>query len=542
MQIVKKQQYDVLIVGAGPGGSAAAIALAKMGWKVLLLEKAHFPRDKVCGDFISPRSLHILEVLGCKQALEMMQPNRLQGATLYLDGQPITRGLIPQMENLANYGYTCPRIVFDEVIFRQAQASGVETLEECEVKNMILHPHGVILEALHQKIPCSFDGKMVIAADGAHSTIARLLLQPGGSQKAGHDPISPAQQWGSPKRSGDSPSSIERRNDSKHTILALRAYFDGVEGDGQTADIFFDQSYFPGYAWIFPMSNGRANVGLGMVMDVYQRYEINLRERFTYWLEHDPVAQARLGHAQLDGRIVGWPLNTYRAEGGNYAERVLLLGDSAHFVDPINGEGIHTALESAFLAAQVANEALFAGDLSAAFLSRYERYWRAAFDLDMRTADWIVTIIKNRSLTAIWLLVLKMIAQKALDDQKYAATCGGILSGVVPTHHSLSPNIIVKTLMHNPSFWLDNLGVALDQGLPGLMDSGLLLANGVLSTVNQMVREPGPQVEWGVEVATKGLNVLSCLGKTYSDDLLMRTFNDCLRAWLSSNGKPKERI
>jgi menaquinone-9 beta-reductase len=480
-----------------------------MGWNVLLLDKASFPRDKICGDFISPRSLRVVEALGCMPALKQAQPNHLNCASLYLNGELLTAGVIPQVEDLPNYGCTLPRFVFDEILFRRAQALGVETVENCEVKNLNIDADGVTLHAHYGKEAHDFRGQLVIGADGVHSVVARAL-------------------------------GMEYHN-SKSIILALRAYYEGMDGDPCKAELFFDDSYFPGYAWIFPLGQGRANVGLGMVMDVQRRCHINLRDRFTDWLENDPAVRARLGNAKIKGRIIGWPLNTYRAVGGNYAERALLVGDAAGFVDPINGEGIHTALESARIAAMVAHEALQAGNFSQAFLNRYERRWRNAFDLDLRTSDLIVTIIKNRSLMWSWLFILKMIGEKALSDRDYAATCGGVLSGVVPTHCSLSPTIMVKTLMHGPSFWQRNLGLKFDRGVLGLINSGLMAASGALDAFSEMASQPIQTVDWGLDVATKGLDILSGLSREYSDDLMTRLFNDFFYSWLAKTRNSQEQ-
>ncbi len=218
--------HDVAVVGAGPGGSAAAIGLAQMGWRVLLVDKAAFPRDKVCGDFLSPRSLRVLESLGCREAVERAQPNRIQAASLYLNGEPVTQGVIPQIEDLSNYGYTLPRYVFDEVLFRAAARFGVETVEKCEVTRLENGPDGVTLHAKRAGKPATFRAALAIAADGAHSVLAKQL-------------------------------GFENR-DSRARIVALRAYFDGVEGDPARAEIFFDKTYFPGYAWIFRISSGGA--------------------------------------------------------------------------------------------------------------------------------------------------------------------------------------------------------------------------------------------------------------------------------------------
>lgn len=492
--------YDVMVAGAGPSGSAAAISLAQRGWKVLLLDKARFPRDKVCGDFLSPRSLQVLEILDCKSAVEQACPNRLSAASLYLNGEQLTSGEIPQVGDFPSYGYTLPRLTFDEILFRQAQASGVETIESCEVKGLTTEADSVALHARHNRKSYSFHGKLVIGADGAYSAVGRAL---------GMD-----------------------NRDSKSIIIALRAYYDGVDGDPSCAGIFFDKSYFPGYAWIFPLGEGRANVGMATLMDVYQRYQLNLRKYFTDWVENDPIARRWLGGAQLDGRIVGWPLNTYRTISGNYAERVLLVGDAASFVNPFTGEGIRTALESARLAATVADEALRASNFSMAFLSRYEQRWRTALDLDLRTADLFVTIIKNRSLVGIWLLILKMIGQKALSDRNYAATCGGILSGVVPTYRSLSPAIVIKTLLHGPGFWQRNLNLSLDQGLLGLIKLGLMTTSGARDALCEMARQPTLTIEWGLDVASKGLRVLTGLSLEYLHYLIRWLFKMAIRRFI----------
>jgi geranylgeranyl reductase family protein len=416
-----EKTWDVIIVGAGPAGSAAAIDLARSGWSVLLLDKAFFPRDKVCGDMISPPSQRALLMLGCLPAAEAALPGGLHHVStgaFYLDGEKLMTGRVPKVRGLTDYGVVLPRMVFDEIVFRQAQAAGAESVERCEVKELEIDASGVSVSVQREGKPCTFRGRLVIGADGAHSLVSRAL------------------------NSGS--------NKSKNISFALRAYFEGVSGDSAQVDILFSKAFFPGYAWIFPLGEGRANVGMGMVMDPNSRERANLRERFAYWLEHDPAAKARLHDARLVGRIVGWPLNTYSSARRRYGQRVLLIGDAASLVDPINGEGIHTALESAQIAAGVADEALRAGDLSETFLARYERRWRAAFGLDLRLADLYVTLAGKRSLRGVGLSVLRLVGAAARRDRTYAGKVTGILAGVLPTRSSLSVSFILKTLLHSP--------------------------------------------------------------------------------------------
>jgi geranylgeranyl reductase family protein len=475
--------YDAIVVGAGPGGSAAAACLAAEGWRVLLLEKGVFPRGKVCGDLISPRSIRVLDDIGCGAAVQQAAENRLRGGILHVNGREIATAYIPEVEGLPAYGYAIPRFKFDEIVFRQAQARGAETVEDCRVEQIRFEPDAVQVETLHKGHSYNFRGKLVIGADGVHSIVSRTL-------------------------------GTEHR-DKRRVVLALRAYFEGVEGDPSLADMFFDDNFFPGYGWIFQLGGGRANVGLGMIQDVYTRHGINLRERFDTWMRDNPIARQRLGGARLVGRVVGWPLNTFRQSGGNYAERALLVGDAGSFIDPINGEGIHTALETGVIAARVASEALQAGDFRAEFLARYEERWRSALDLDLRVSDLVVTIIRKRELAPLWMSFLHLVGQTCGMDPRFAATCGGMLIGSVPMHHGLSPILAAQTMLHGPDFWRQTLGLTPDNSLADLLNLGLVTTSRALDAVNGMAQDPGHTLEWGANVASTGLGVLLGLGGRY---------------------------
>jgi menaquinone-9 beta-reductase len=475
--------YDAIIVGAGPGGSAAAACLAAEGCRVLLLEKGVFPRDKVCGDLISPRSIRVLDAIGCGPTVQRAAENQLRGGILHVNGRQIATAYIPEADGLPVYGYAIPRFKFDEIVFRQAQRRGAETLEDCQVEQIRFEPDAVQVDARYGDHARSFRSKLVIGADGVHSIVSRSL-------------------------------GTEHRDKSR-TVLALRAYFEDVEGDPSLADMFFDEKFFPGYGWIFQLGGGRANVGLGMIQDVYTRHRMNLRAIFDTWVRENPIARARLGRARLTGRVVGWPLNTFRKSGGNYAERALLVGDAGSFIDPVNGEGIHTALETGVIAAEVASEALKAGDFRSEFLARYEQRWRSALDLDLRVSDMVVTIIRNRELAPLWMSFLHLMGQVCGKDPRYAATCGGMLIGNVPMHHGLSPLLAVQTVLHGPDFWRQTLGLSWDNSLADLLNLGLVTTSRALDAMNGMAQDPAHALSWGANVASTGLGVLVGLGGRY---------------------------
>ena len=469
-----KSAHDVVVVGAGPAGSAAAISLAERGWRVLLVDKATFPRDKVCGDFVSPRSLAVLSALGCWDELRRVQPREIRRSMVHLNGQMISSGPMPQAGDLPGFGLVIRRTVLDEIIFRRAATAGASVVEGFTATGLDVHADGARVHGHGPAGPVTLDARLVIVADGARSRLAAGL---------GVTPI-----------------------DGQRDLFALRAYYRDVPSAPDTTAIFFDADYFPGYAWVFPTGDGGANVGMGMVMDVSRRYGINLRERFLRWLDHDPGLRDMLGGASRHGRVVGWPLTGYLGDHGNYGERVLVVGDAGRFIDPINGEGIHTALESARLAATVADEALTTGDVSAAALSGYERRWRAKFDLDLRTSDLLVTVSKNRALMPLWLLIIRMVAQRSAVDREFAATCGGIMAGVVPSHQGLSLGLAVKAAMHRPDFWLRH-----QAELRRAWTALLTAAGGRDGGVDRS----GDMIEWLREVTAKSATVSDGLTTMY---------------------------
>ncbi len=113
-----KQEYDsdVIVVGAGPGGSAAAYYLAQAGYAVILIDKSKFPRDKICGDFVSPIAQNELTKLGITSTPEFKNANRISKASVYLDGNKLISRVVPKIQGLPRYGRVVPRLVFDKLL------------------------------------------------------------------------------------------------------------------------------------------------------------------------------------------------------------------------------------------------------------------------------------------------------------------------------------------------------------------------------------------------------------------------------------------
>jgi flavin-dependent dehydrogenase len=256
--------------------------------------------------------------------------------------------------------------------------------------------------------------RVVVAADGSNSYVGRVV------------------------RKGRVP-----RGDR---IIALRGYFEDVAGPPGRAELFFSRDSFPGYCWVFPTELGRANVGIGMLLETFPPQTTHLREVLARLLATDPAVRGTLGSARPISKLVGWPLTTYNPHLPLASDGLLLVGDAAGLINPINGEGIQYALASARWAAEVLVAAADSGGFSHSRLEPYERRVAAELRLDMALARVISRLIANRLLNPFWLLALRAITARGLSDPGYAERAGGILVGLHPTHRAAQPDFALATV------------------------------------------------------------------------------------------------
>ena len=342
--------YDCIVVGAGPGGSTAAAMLSKKGKRVLLLEKERFPRDKTCGDAISGKSLALLSELGLVGAVERADHGEIKG--VMFSSPNGTAASIPfgKSEQHIGRGYTCRRQVYDNILFQNAK-KGCDAMEGMAATALVKENGKVA--GVKAKGPdgteYEFRGRMVIGADGVGSVVAREIR---GAQI-----------------------------DPDHTCIAHRAYYSGVGGMTGCIEIHFVKSIMPGYFWIFPLENGIANVGVGMMMGDVKKHGTDLGKSMDDIIRNNPLFKERFANAKMVSPLKAWQLPFGSKKRKVHAENVLLVGDAAGLVDPFSGEGIGNAMLSGKLAAEVAYEALVAGDTSEHFLSRYEeRLWNTVWN------------------------------------------------------------------------------------------------------------------------------------------------------------------
>src|SRR5262245_44924853 len=139
--------HDVLVVGAGPAGSALGTFLAQAGLDVLVVDKARFPRDKVCSPLVSAKALAMLDQLGCLNAVVSHGYTPIASASVYLNDTEFSHARLPRVPGQSPHGHAVPRVVLDEILFRRAQAVGAETLEDCRVESLQIERKGVIIDA-----------------------------------------------------------------------------------------------------------------------------------------------------------------------------------------------------------------------------------------------------------------------------------------------------------------------------------------------------------------------------------------------------------
>jgi len=449
--------------------------MLRAGFGVILVDAQTFPRDKVCGDFVSPVALRELRELGIAELANSRRSHTIRTAALHLDGEHLITSAIPRVAGLPAYGRVIPRKLLDEWIVAKARDAGAQVWEGSRIKGFEVCRDHIQVSVQHTRGLQNVRAKVLIGADGSSSLIARTM------------------------RGQNLPD-----NDR---IIAVRGYFEGIDGPADRADIFFSSSSFPGYAWLFPISKTGANVGVGMVLKTVPPSHEHLR-RLLFQLVHDDVVlRNRLRQAQLVGPVTGWPLATYDPTLPISSHRILLVGDAAGLINPLNGEGIQYALLSAAWAADAVKRCAARGDFSQAALATYTRRVTEELRYDMALSRTIVQFIRNRSLNPVWLAALRIIAARAAHDPEYAALTGGVLAGLVPVRRVTSLNVIHKTLEQAAlSLGLRAVNAAL-LGPNRLAHLGVAVTRAAVDMATSMVQNRAESITWGLDLANNALEL-----------------------------------
>ncbi len=400
--------YHAIVVGAGPAGSVTAAFLGKKGRKVLLLDRAKWPRDKTCGDAISGKSVGMLEELGMINAVEKAEHADVCGVVFSSPEGTVVKIAMERGGQEIGKGYVCRRKVYDNLLFENAKKHA-DVIEEAEVTGLVLENGKVAgVKARTGQGEQEFRSKVVIGADGVSSFVARHV------RGAEVDP--------------------------KHTCIAYRAYYSGVKGMEGKIEIHFVDSIMPGYFWIFPLENGLANVGLGMTMADVKEKDIGLAKAMDKIIKENSLFKDRFSEAKPVSPIRAWTIPLGSKKRKLVSDNVLLVGDAAGLVDPFSGEGIGNAMTSAKIAANAVHEALEANDTSESFLERYEkRLWDEIWG-ELSASNTMQKLGRNK-----WLL--NFVINKAATSEKAREAIAGTLMSKEATQAYSSPLFYLRLLL-----------------------------------------------------------------------------------------------
>jgi geranylgeranyl reductase family protein len=351
-----------IVVGAGPGGATAARLLAQAGAEVRIFEKTRWPREKTCGDGISPLGVRELERTG----LSISGLVHLERALVSTPGGTAFRGGWPAA---TPWGTTIARRDFDAQLVDAAIVAGATFEHSTPVTKVVVGDDAVRVTVRAGEAERTLDADVVIVAEGATGGLANALNFPG----------------------------------YRSRLVAIRGY---VESDTELTPeygLFYERGLSPGYGWIFPMDAKRANVGICIDERALKRGGGNLRTLLQRWIGRSPFVRDILGTRLALERVHGGIIPTGRKIRA--APRVFLIGDAAGVADPFTAEGIFEAIHSATLAA----EALTSGDFRDAG-PRYERSLDV-FDRNERTA---------RAMRATFGLAIEPYARRAQRDPAFA--------------------------------------------------------------------------------------------------------------------------
>jgi len=332
---------DVIVVGAGPSGSTTAYHLARAGLSVLLLEKAEFPREKVCGDGLTPRGVAQLIKLGIDTSEDAGWLHN-KGLRIYGGGMRLHMDW-PELGDFPGYGLVRKRADLDEMLARHAEEAGAHLHERCTVTGPIADADTgriVGVTAKHEDgDELSYRARVVVAADG---NSARLAIARG----------------------------LDRHN-TRPMGVAIRTYFTSPRADDDWLETWLELDYgtssrsaIPGYGWIFGMGDGTSNVGLGILNTDHSYGRLDYKQLLRRWLDHLPAEWQYTPEFQV-GPIRGAALPMGFNRKPIYDRGLMLVGDAAGLVNPFNGEGISYAMESAEVAADLIASALARDDVAA---------------------------------------------------------------------------------------------------------------------------------------------------------------------------------
>ena len=401
--------YDVVIVGAGPAGTTAALYAHRLGLKCILLDKAVFPRDKICGDALSGKCVRIMRDLDILDEVGQLEGSEINRITF---GSPKNKEFDVHLKGTSNNdnittGFVIPREIFDNYLFEKADEV-TETRQGFSVKDLIIENDHVVGVKGKTKNGNQEElrAPIVMGCDGYNSIVARKL----GLYEM----------------------------DMKHTSVAIRCYYEGVKGLTDQIELHYVKEVNPGYLWLFPAGDGRANIGIGLSKSDAKKENRTLRQVLDEITQTD-YFKDRFADAKRLERPVGWNLPLGSLHRKNHGNGYMLLGDAAGLIDPFTGEGIGNAMVSAKYAMEIAEKSKESGDYSKIAFSEYDQLLWDEIGKELRTSTKLQNLAKSKFL-------LNFVINRAARNEEVQNIISGMLSNEIPKDELSSPLFYFKIL------------------------------------------------------------------------------------------------
>lgn len=402
--------YDVAVVGAGPAGSATATHLARAGWRVVVVDRAVFPREKPCAESLSPAAEPLLAELGVLEEIEATSPARLRGFRIYAPGGRVIQGDFAATRDAAGKSYfetglAVARLDLDAALVRAARRAGVKVREGWRLGQLARTADGIWTLAPVGSVD-TIRARLLVAADGLHSTVAQRL----GLHRTG-----------------------------RARKVALVAHVRGIAEMSEYGEMHVAGRRYVGLARL--QREGDLTT-VAMVVDERRDGRTLAGRPQAFLLETlatFPALKGRLEHIEIVRRTLTVSRLHVKARRLSDAG-LLLVGDAAGYYDPFTGEGIYGALRGAQLVAEVASQALASGDLSAKALSRYERLHQEAFRGKRLVESCIQLAVQVPRLMDH--IAARMVRRKELADALLAVT-----GDYLPTSAVARPGYVARLLV-----------------------------------------------------------------------------------------------